>query len=157
MTLDQTFLQLASLGWGVMCGAMIYEHVAVIPQWARRPPVSLTMWTGEHRLKAERFWMAIHPILLVLLGASLAAFWDDAARRELLLVVVVGYAIVIATTAAWFVPELMRLVRDPEAPIPPEQWRARARRWEVLSLARGALILGLAWPLFSCPWATALP
>src|SRR5690606_37507170 len=42
-------LQLATLGWGVLCGAMIYEHVAVIPQWARRPPESLTMWTGDHR------------------------------------------------------------------------------------------------------------
>lgn len=140
-------LQLATLGWGVLCGAMIYEHVAVIPQWARRPPESLTMWTGDHRLKAERFWMAIHPILLVLLGVALALSWDDGAQRERLFIVAGGYALVIATTAVWYVPELMKLIRDPAAPIPAERWRVRARRWELLSLLRGALILGLAWPL----------
>ncbi|MCC6621445.1 MAG: hypothetical protein IT385_09320 [Deltaproteobacteria bacterium] len=147
MTASALFLQLTILGWGVLCGAMIYEHVAVIPQWARRPPESLTMWTGEHRLRAERFWMSIHPLLVVLLGVTLATGWSDAALREPLLIVAGGYAVVIAATAAWYVPELMKLIRDPTAPIPPQRWRERARRWETLSLARGALILGLAWPL----------
>jgi len=147
MTTATIFLQLATLGWGVLCGAMLYEHVAVVPQWARRPPESLTMWTGEHRLKAERFWMSIHPILLALLVVALVTAWDDAAQRERLLIVVGGYALVLVTTGAWYVPELMKLIRDPAAPITPERWRARARRWELLSLARGALILVLAWPL----------
>ena len=147
MTFATTVLQLAAIGWGVMCGAMIYEHVAVIPQWARRPPESLAMWTGEHRLRAERFWMSIHPLLLVLLGVALGTGWADGTRRDGLFVVLGGYAVVIAATAAWFVPELMRLTRDPSAPIPPPEWRQRARRWEVLSLVRGALILGLAWVL----------
>jgi hypothetical protein len=149
MTTSTLFLQLATLGWGVLCGAMIYEHVAVIPQWAKRPPESLTMWTGEHRLRAERFWMTIHPVLLVLLGVALATSWSHDAQRTRVLTVAGGYALVIAATAVWYVPELMKLVRDPAAPIPPDRWRARARRWEVLSLVRGALILGLAWPLFA--------
>ena len=119
MTTSAIFLQLATLGWGVMCGAMIYEHVAVVPQWAKRPPESLTMWTGEHRLRAERFWMTIHPVLLVLLGVALATGWSDDAQRVRLLTVAGGYALVIAATASWYVPELMKLIRDPAAPIPP--------------------------------------
>lgn len=147
MTFDAILLQAAMLGWGVLCGAMIYEHVAVIPVWARRPPESLAMWTGDHRVRAERFWMSIHPVLLVLLGAALAAGWSDGDRRTLLLLTLGGYAIVIAATAIWYVPELLRLTRDPAAPIPPAEWRARARRWEVLSLVRGALVLAGAAPL----------
>lgn len=147
MTLSTITLQAAALGWGVLCGAMIYEHIAVIPQWARRPPESLTMWTGEHRLRAERFWMAIHPVMLLLLGAALAAGWSDGDRRQALYLVLGGYAVVLGTTAVWYVPELMRLIRDPAAPIPADEWRRRARRWEVLSLLRGGLLLVLAWPL----------
>jgi hypothetical protein len=147
MTIDVILLYAATLGWGVLCGAMVYEHVAVIPQWAKKPPESLAMWTGEHRVRAERFWMSIHPVLLLLLGATLATGWGDGARRELLFYALGGYAIVIATTAAWFVPELMTLTRDPKAPIPPDEWGRRARRWEALSLARGALLIVIAVPL----------
>ena len=147
MNTPDTILQLAALGWGVLCGGMLYEHVAVIPQWTRRPPESLAMWTGEYRLRAERFWMGIHPVLLTLLGAALLLGWSSDARRSLLLTVLGGYAAVIAATAAWYVPELLRLTQDPAAPIAAPEWRRRARRWEVLSAVRGALILALAWPL----------
>jgi hypothetical protein len=105
------------------------------------------MWTGAYRVKAERFWMSIHPVLIVLLGASLATAWSHTARRDWLLLALGGYALVIATTAAWYVPELMKLTRDPEAPIAPADWRRRARRWELLSLLRGALVLAITFPV----------
>jgi hypothetical protein len=147
MSISEVVLQVAALGWGVLCGAMIYEHVAVVPVWAKRPPESLAMWTGPHRVVAERFWMSIHPIVLLLLGAALALGWSDVDRRNLLFIVLGGYAVVLGVTFVWYVPELLTLTRDPNAPIPPAEWRRRARRWELLSLARGALILGLAFPL----------
>lgn len=148
MTAASILLHVLALGWGVLCGAMIYEHVAVIPAWAKAPPVSLTMWRGEHRLRAERFWMAIHPLLLVLLGAAIATTWSAHPTRDLLLAAAGGYAVVIATTGAWYVPELMRLTRDPDSTaIPAPEWRRRARRWEVLSLVRGAGVLAIAWPI----------
>jgi hypothetical protein len=100
------------------------------------------MWRGEHRLRAERFWMSIHPVLILLLAVTLATGWSD-----LLAWTAGAYALVIATTAIYYVPELMRLTRDPDAPIPPAEWRARARRWELLSLVRGAVIVAAAVPL----------
>ncbi len=147
MTIASVLVQVSTVGWGVLCGAMIYEHLAVVPSWAAAPPASLHMWTGEYRVKAERFWMSIHPLLLLLLGASLVAAWGETARRDWIGVALGVYAVIIATTAVWYVPELMKLTRDPAAPIPPDQWRHRARRWEVLSWVRGALVLANAYPI----------
>lgn len=148
MTASTTFLQLATIGWGILCGGVVYEHLAVVPEWASRPPESLTMWTGPHRLKAERFWIGIHPILVLLLTAALATGWNQSHRSHLL-AVLASYLAILGITAAWFVPELLRLTKDPSASIPPGEWRARARRWERWSIVRGAVIVGLAWLLVS--------
>ena len=147
MTVSVILLQLAAVGWGVLCGGVVYEHLAVVPQWASQPPASLAMWSGPFRVKAERFWMGIHPTLILLLAAAVATGWNGAARNPLIFVLV-AYLVVLGVTAAWFVPELMRLTKDPNASIPPNEWRMRARRWERCSIVRGALLVGLAWPLF---------
>jgi hypothetical protein len=139
-------LQLATAGWGILCGGIIYEHLAVVPQWARHPPQSLTMWTGPHRLKAERFWIGVHPVQLALLAAALVTGWSED-YRSALLVVFASYIAVLGITGTWFVPELLRITQDPAAAIPPEQWQRRARRWERLSIARGVFIVALWWPL----------
>jgi hypothetical protein len=146
MIASTLFLQLATAGWGILCGGMIYEHLAVVPQWASQPPASLTMWTGPHRLKAERFWIGVHPLLFALLAGALGTGWNHDHRNDVL-VVLAAYIAILAITGSWFVPELMRLTQDPSAAIAPADWRRRARRWERLSLARGLLIVGLAWPL----------
>ncbi len=140
-------LSMLCLGWGVLCGAVVYEHLAVIPQWTREPPVSLTMWNGPFGLKAERFWMAIHPLLLLLLAGALVLEWEHPQRRLWLGVTAGAYAVIIAATVAYYVPELLKLTREPQAPIPPPEWRRRARRWELWSFPRSALVLVLAFPL----------
>lgn len=149
MSLSTILLQLSVIGWGVLCGAIIYEHLAVVPQWARRPPESLTMWTGDYRLKAERFWMGIHPVLVAVLIGALATGWSDGDRRAALTLVLGTYVAALALTGVWFVPELLRLTMDPAAAIAPDEWRSRARRWELASIVRGVLLVGLAWPLIS--------
>jgi len=146
MTTSEIFVRLAIVCWGVMCGGIVYEHVAVVPQWSKQPPESLAMWSGPYRVTAERFWKGIHPIVILLLAASLVAAWSTD-QRSALIMVLSAYLAVIAVTAVWFVPELLKLTQDQNAPIPHDEWRARARRWERLSLARGALVLGLSWPL----------
>ncbi len=141
-------LYVLCLGWGVLCGAIVYEHLCVIPQWVQQPPASLTMWRGPHRLRAERFWMSIHPVLLVVLGVALWLHWGDDLRRAMLLWVVGGYAAVIVATGAWYVPELMKLTRDPDADVmPPAVWRTRAQRWQLLCFPRSALCIALAIPI----------
>lgn len=135
------------VGWGVVCGGILYEHLAVVPVWARRPPTSLTMWRGEHRIRSERFWITIHPLLVALLVAALVVGWADPDMRTGLWITLIGYGVVLVITNAWFVPELMRLVKSEDGAFGEAEWRRRARRWEVLSLARGVLMFALAFPL----------
>ncbi|MFO0624113.1 MAG: hypothetical protein U0325_00735 [Polyangiales bacterium] len=147
MTTSTILLQVSAVGWGVLCGGIVYEHLAVVPQWSARPPESLTMWTGPHRVKAERFWIGIHPILIGLLAAAMITGWSDVARRTSLMVVLGTYLAALALTGVWFVPELLRLTTDPAAPIPPAEWGDRAKRWEKASIVRGVILVGMAWPL----------
>jgi hypothetical protein len=146
MNTPEIFVRLAVATWGVLCGGIVYEHLAVVPQWSKQPPESLAMWSGPYRVAAERFWKGIHPVVILSLTASLITAWSTD-QRSPLIVVLGSYLAVLAVTAVWFVPELLKLTQDRSAPIPRDQWRARARRWERLSLARGALMLGLLWPL----------
>src|SRR5690349_9520380 len=119
MTVSMILLRLATIGWGVLCGGIVYEHLAIVPQWSKQPPASLSMWTGPFGVKAERFWMGIHPLVLLLLAGALVTGFGDAEQRVTLSVVIGAYVAALAATFAWFVPELLKLIRDPAAPIPP--------------------------------------
>lgn len=138
-------LELAVLGWGVLCGAIIYEHLAIVPVWAKCPPESLTMWRGPHRVRAERLWIPLHPVVVLLLVLSFVLNWSVEPVATRILITLVGYLVILAATAVFFVPELMKLVIDEQTVIDPAVWRARSLRWERLSIARGlvAVVLGL--------------
>lgn len=133
--------------WGILCGAVVYEHVALVPVWATAPPASLTMWRGEYRVRSERFWIVVHPVLIVLLVVALATSWSNDMARGWLWLAFGAYAVVLVVTRLWFVPELLRLTRGPDGSIAPDQWRHRARRWEIASLVRGVVVLAVAAPL----------
>jgi len=135
--------------WGILSGAVVYEHVALVPVWAAAPPASLTMWRGEHRVRSERFWIIVHPVLVVLLVVAIATSWSNDAARGWLWFAFGTYAVVLVVTRLWFVPELLRLTLGPDGSIAPDEWRRRARRWEVASLVRGVVVLAVAAPLLA--------
>lgn len=145
--IGSTLLGVLAIGWGVVCGGILYEHLAVVPVWARCPPTSLTMLRGEHRLRAERFWISVHPVVVLLLIAALIAEWGDVELRTWVLIALISYAVILVITNTWFVPEVMRLVRAPDGTFEEREWRRRARRWEVLSIARAVLMFALGFPL----------
>ncbi len=146
MSTSTILLRLAIIVWGVLCGGVVYEPLAVVPQWTKQPPETLSMWNGPYGLSAKRFWIGIHPLLVLLLAAALGTGWGDEGRDSMLFVLAT-YLVVLVVTGVWFVPELIKLTQDSAAAIPPDQWRARARRWERLSIARGLVIVVMAWPL----------
>jgi len=144
----EVVLWLAMLAVAGVCAAGTYEHVVIVPVWTAAPPDSIAMFHGPHPIDPGRWWRVVHaPAFLLSVAAALML--RGHARRRIVGAAVLVYAVVLAVTAAWFLPELLALIGDPAALLAPDEWRARGRRWELASLARLALmyidVALLAW------------
>lgn len=131
----------------IVCGGAVYEHVVTIPVWTTAPPESLAMFHGDYGAQPARFWQSIHPVALLASVIALALNWKILPRRKMIGITLGGYLLVLVLTAIYFVPELMTLTLDPQAQIPPDEWKSRADTWEILSLIRAVFMILLAIPL----------
>jgi hypothetical protein len=134
---------IARLGFSVVIGAAIYEHIAVVPQWSRAVPASLAMFQGEYGLRPAPFWMMIHPVTLVFMGLSLLLFWKSTYRKSLL-ITIAGYVLVLIITFSYFVPELLAITGTAYSENVDPVLTERAKLWETLSLVRLAFLIILA-------------
>ncbi len=135
------------LTFSIMVGGAVYEHLCVVPSWSAAPPLSLSMFQGEYGLKAETFWMLIHPVNLLLFAASLAMFWRTQ-RKKNIVIVLASYISILVVTAIYFVPELLTIVQTPfSTEVDPDLTR-RAKLWEVLSIIRMFILFALTIVLY---------
>lgn len=134
-------LILGSISFIIVIGGATYEHLAVVPVWSSAVPSSLSMFQGEYAIAAQKFWIPVHPVTLLLLLIALIANWKTK-RRSYILTTLVGYIAVLVTTFVFFVPELMALTHTAYSATVDADLTSRANYWETLSLARlGFLIL----------------
>ncbi len=136
-------LILACMSFITVIGGAIYEHAAVVPVWTSAIPASLSMFQGEYALAASRFWIPIHPITVSLLVGAMLLNWKTE-RRTYIATTVVGYAIVLATTFVYFVPELIELTQSSYSQTVNSALTARAATWETFSICRLVFLFGLA-------------
>jgi hypothetical protein len=136
-------LSLAVLSYIIVIGGATYEHLAVVPQWSAAPPASLSMMQGLFGLKAERFWIPIHPVTLLLMISALAANWHNQ-RRGTIGLVLGAYFLVLVITRLFFVPELLDITGTPFSTAIDADLQAHAAQWEALSLVRLAFLIGVA-------------
>lgn len=134
---------IARLGFSVVIGGAIYEHIAVVPQWSMAAPASLAMFQGDYGLRPAPFWMMIHPVTLVFMGLSLLLFWKTTYRKSLL-ITLTGYVLVLIITFSFFVPELLAITGTAYSENVDPTLTGRAKLWESLSLVRLALLILLA-------------
>jgi hypothetical protein len=146
--MKDTFLILASIGFLIVLGAATYEHIAVIPAWSAAPPASLSMFQGEYGLHAEYFWMAIHPLTLLLMIIALILNWNTL-RRKNILTALIGYVIILLVTSIYFVPVLIGFIETPYQDSVDPALVKSASLWEMLSLVRLVFIVGIAYLLLS--------
>ena len=132
-------LSLAILSYIIVMGGATYEHLAVVPQWSAAPPASLAMFQGTYGLHAEKFWIPIHPITLLLMAAALVANWKSP-RRKTIGLSIAGYVLVLVITFAHFVPELIAITTTSYSEAIDAGLQARAQQWETLSLVRLAFM-----------------
>lgn len=138
----------ACLSFCIVIGGAVYEHMAVVPQWAAGPPLSLQLFQGPHGLNPTPFWKMIHPVTLLLLAVSLLLFRRTGAS-PFLISSMAGYVIILVITFSFFVPELVAITGTPFAGSVDPDLQARAQRWERLSLVRLSALIVLAIALLS--------
>ena len=137
------FYILACISFAIILGAALYEHLVIWPNAFAKIPVSLTVFQGEHAMNSAPFWIGIHPVTLTLLVIALVMNRKTERRKHILYTVVV-YALVLVSTFAWFVPELLTLINTPYSNSVDESLTFRGSRWEMLSIVRGIVLFAAA-------------
>lgn len=136
--------------WATLVGAIMYSHIVFLPSYLHHLPASTSLIKGPYGLVDERFWMLIHPVLILSLLAAILLNWKLQERRKYMLSAVGIYVIVLITTFSFFVPELKAFADSANSNLTAAEWLQRGKRWEMLSWVRGAFMyLGFALLLFS--------
>lgn len=125
--------------WGTLLGGIAYSHLVYFPPYLSALPDSAIIVNGPYGLHDSRFWLTIHPLLILSLIASLVLNWRSLARRKLILISVSVYVIVLVITSAYFVPELIAFETSPKSNVTAAEWLIRGQRWQRLSWIRGAI------------------
>jgi len=138
----------ACMLFGIVLGAAVYEHLAVIPKWNAAIPSSLSMFQGKYGLQAQYFWVPIHPFTIIFMVAALIANWHNS-RRKNILYALTGYVLILIVTYIYFVPTLIRLIETPYSETVDEALTNSGATWEILSLLRLVFIVIISYLLLS--------
>jgi hypothetical protein len=147
LRLNTYALMLSIVLWGTLLGGIAYSHLVYFPVYLSDLPDSAVLVNGPHALNEGRFWMTIHPLLILSLLATLILNWRVKPRRKLIVISLIAYVVVLAVSALYFIPELIAFARSPQSGVAPAEWSVRAHRWEVLSWLRGSICYAFFVPL----------
>ena len=140
-------LMLTILLWGVLLGGVVYSHMVFFPVFLSDLPASSAVVKGVYGLDESRFWMTLHPLLIISLIVSLIANWRDEARRRLIAMTFSVYVTAIIVTFWYFVPQLMAFASSAQEVFPESYWDGRASLWFTLSTIRGIILFIFILPL----------
>lgn len=140
-------LMLAIVFWGTLLGGIAYSHLVYFPVYLSDLPDSAALVNGPYALNEGRFWMAVHPLLILSLIAALILNWSVKPRRKLIAISFIAYIVVLVASALYFIPELFAFARSPQSGLAPAEWSIRAHRWEALSWLRGTICYAFFVPL----------
>jgi hypothetical protein len=140
-------LMLSIVLWGTLLGGVAYSHLVYFPVYLSALPASAVVVTGPYGLHEAIFWMLIHPVLILSLGASLALNWRSRYRRQHIAGSMALYVLVLVVTWLYFVPELTAFATSQASTISPAEWLERGQRWQHRSWLRGAVMYACIVPL----------
>lgn len=132
-------LFLAIIIWGTLLGGIVYSHIVFFPVYLSDLPNSAVIVNGTYGLNEARFWMTVHPVLILSLIVALALNWKFKARRRLIALSFGIYIVVLIVSSLYFIPELIAFAQSPKSNVSASEWLARGNRWQYLSWIRGAV------------------
>ena len=140
-------LFIAIILWGTLLGGITYSHIVYFPVYLSALPESAVLVNGPYGLNEARFWLTIHPLLILSLIVALILNWRLRARRKLILISAVLYALVLIVTQLYFLPELRAFEESANSGVTRAEWLVRGRRWQTFSWIRGAIMYAAIIPL----------
>lgn len=147
MTLKTISLMISIVLWGTLLGGIAYSHIVYFPSYLSALPDSAVVVNGPYGLHEAKFWMTIHPLVILSLIITLVLNWKFKPRRRLILITCGLYFLVLVVTQLFFLPELMAFEKSPGSNISASEWLARGERWQRLSWIRGAIMYAGIVPL----------
>lgn len=133
-------LFLAITLWGTLLGAIVYSHIVYFPVYLSALPDSSIVVNGPFGLHESKFWLLIHPLLILSMLAAVALNWKFRDRRKLLLISLGIYLLVLVVSQLYFIPELGAFEASPKSSLSPADWLARGTLWQRLSWIRGTVM-----------------
>jgi hypothetical protein len=132
----------ALISTSALTGASLYEETVLDLAWPRKPDIVRPIAGGANR---KLFWVPADLIAIISLLAATCAAWPVAHTRNAVLVGVALYAINVVVSAAYFVPELLKLERIGTQPDDPSSrtW-VRRNRFRGVTLICATVALSLA-------------
>jgi hypothetical protein len=140
-------LMLAVIVWGTLLGGITYSHLVYFPVYLSALPDSAILVSGPYGLHESRFWLTVHPLLILSLIVALLLNWKFEARRKSILVNFAVYFLVLVVTQIYFLPELAAFAQSPESNVSAAEWMGRGQRWQRLSWIRGGVMYAAIVPL----------
>ena len=133
--------------WGTLLGGIAYSHIVYFPVYLSALPDSAVLVHGTYGLHESKFWLTIHPLLILSLIVTLVLNWKSKLRRKLILVSFVIYFLVLIVTQIYFLPELLAFEQSPQSRVSTSEWLVRGQRWQKLSWIRGSVMYAGILPL----------
>ena len=134
----QFSLFIAVILWAIICGGVLYSHIVYFPPYLSHLPVSNNLITAEYGIHDADFWMLVHPLAILSTIITLVLNWKQKAGRKFILIACSIYALAIAATYIYFVPELMAFADSTNnSAVTISEWLQRGQTWQHLSWARG--------------------
>ena len=135
--------------WGVLLGGVVYSHIVFFPVFLSHLPESSAVVNGPYGLVESRFWLTVHPALLLSLIISIAVNWRIPTRRNRVATTFAVYVLVLIASSLYFIPELIQFAASSTSNIPASEWLARGNRWQYLSWVRGTTLFIFSFPLLA--------
>jgi hypothetical protein len=155
-SIAQVFLWLFVIALGIEIGAGLFETLVVLPLWTSAPPESVTAYYQHNAANPQfalnaggRFWMFATPLVGLLALATLLSGWRTRPQhRKWRIAGTVLALVVVVSTFAWFVPNIIRLHSKDVMAMSADEVTSLTKAW-----------VGLNWVrvvLYSAGWLSAL-
>jgi hypothetical protein len=152
LSIAQILLWLFVIALGIELGGGLYETLVVMPLWSAAPPDSVLEYYRHNAANPQlalnaggRFWMFATPLVgLTAIAALLSGLKTRAEHRKWRIAGTILALIVVISTFAWFVPNIIKLLGESVTRMSADEITGVTNWWVRLNWVR-AFVYAVGW------------